>query len=352
MAISTVTQISAPVNFIHQEKFLRRAKPLLTYFIGSVPGNIKHHEGSFSIQWRRFTDLTPTTTPLTALSGSISLPTRTSTTLAKTDVTATLAKYGAYIALNEEVDLVNPNTQAAELMNVVGQQAGRSANFLQRNELEDNAALTYASGGSADGDVAAPISVGLIEKAINDLDRQNALKFESQSDGSTKIGSSPLEAAYWGLCHSDVKADIRKLANYQSVIEYSSHTATRKGEFGATGDIRWLSSSDGSVDADLGAAPGGSLRSTSGIKADLYTTIVLGQDYHGAVGFDAPLPQEVLTAGDDMAAFEIIAHGRGTSGAADPLNELSTLGWKLWHAATILNANFGLGLRVASNKLA
>ena len=350
MAISTVTQISAPVDFIHQEKFLRRAQPLLTYFVGAVKGNIKHHAGSFSIQWRRFTQLTPTTSALTALSGAVSLPTRTSTTLAKTDVTATLAKYGAYIALNEEVDLVNPNTQAAELMNVVGSQAGRSANFLQRNVLEDNATLSYASGGSQDSDVTDPISVGLIEEAINTLDRQDALKFMPMSGGSENIGSSPLLEAYWGLCHSDVKADIRGLSNFISAERYVSHTKLEKGEFGATGDIRWLSSSDASVDADLGGAAG-SNRSTSSVSADLYTPIILGQDFHGAVGFDNPMPDGVLTSGDDMATFEIISHGRGSSGAGDPLNELSTLGWKLWHAGTVLNANFGVGLRVASAKL-
>ena len=40
-----------------------------------------------------------------------------------------------------------------------------------------------------------------------------------------------------------------------------------------------------------------------------------------------------------------------SAGAADPLNELSTMGWKAWSAAKILNGTWIRGIRTAATAL-
>lgn len=351
MAITTQSEIAGPVNRVFQTQLLRQAKARCPYFVGSLPGDIASHAGSFTVLWRRIDTLTPTTSALSELTGTLSMPTRAATQAGITNVTATVSKYGDHIFLTEEVDLVNPNGLVAGLMDTLGIQAGQSLNRLQRNVLEDNATLVYASGASADANVADKISANLIRNAVNTLNRNSAMLFTAETQGSQNIGTSPVRPAYWGICHSDVEEDVRDLNGFIAVERYSGQTATAAGEFGTIGGVRWISSPEGSIDTDSGGDPGATLRSTSGAAADLYTSMIFGMDYHGAISLDTELIQEVYTAGDMIPGIILISKAKGSAGTGDPLDEVASLGWKSWHAGAIMNANFGRGLRTGASVL-
>lgn len=354
--ITTTTEIAGPVNNIFNHTLLRRAIPMCVYFVGAKGGDvIPSHGDTFTIKWRRYDELTPSTTALTPDSGSVAYPIRAGTQASVTDYTATLAKYGQFFVLNEEVDLINFNGQTDELVAVLGEAGGRALNRLQRNELEDNVTLKYADGGTTDAEVASAISLGLIRAAVNTLDRNNARTFTPETMGSRNIGTTPILPSYWLICHSDVAVDVAQLSGFKSVETYSGQTETKPGEFGYIGSagmgVRCISSSEASVDADLGADPGTAVRSTTGAAADCYTSIVLGQDAHGAVSLDVELTKEVYKAGDSLPGIILIKNDRGSAGSADPLHEISTCGYKAWHAAEMLNTNWAVGLRTAASKL-
>ena len=79
MAVTTTTQLAGPVNVVFQRTLLDNAKAVCPYYVGSDPAEISENEGSFTAKWRRIENLTPTVTPLSELSGTLSLPTRTGT---------------------------------------------------------------------------------------------------------------------------------------------------------------------------------------------------------------------------------------------------------------------------------
>jgi len=351
MALTTVVEIAAPVNRVHQEKFLRNAKARALYFVGSEAGELTAHRNSFTVQWRRIENLTPTTTALTALTGNLSLPTRNATQPSTTEVTATVAKYGDFIFLNEEVEVVNVNGQTMKLMEVLGIQAGRSFNRLQRNILEDNLTKIRASGATADSGVAGIITRGLIRQATNTLNRNDALMFTAATAGSTNVGTSPVRAAFWGMCHHDVEEDIRDLTGFIAAESYAGQTAIAPGEFGTVGGIRFVASSEGSIDTDTGGDPGATLRTTSGASADVYHTVVVGMECHGSVGFDTSLIKEAYMAGDSIPGVIIINNPKGSAGAGDPLNEVSSLAWKGWHTGAILNSTWGRVITTGASRL-
>ncbi|MEK9751628.1 MAG: N4-gp56 family major capsid protein [Rhodospirillaceae bacterium] len=357
MTLTTVTELSAPVNVVFQKKFLKDARQRCPYFIGSRPGDVlQSHNGSFSVRWRRYDNMTPTTTALTALTGSETYPTRTASQASKTDIDATVSKYGDHIILNEEADLINFNGQTAELVEVMAVQAGRSLNRLQRNTLEDNVTLVYADGATTDGGVSSPISLTLIRSAVNALARQSAMKFMPATGGSSLEGTSPMRESYWGLCHVDVEEDIRDIAGFIPVERYMTQTRVESGEFGAVGGVRWISTEEASADADLGDTAGNTVRSTTGVSADLYTSIILGMNAHGALSLDADLVRRIYKAGDPIPGIIMIQKGKGSAGTADPLNELATIGWKSWHAGALIgpstsNSGWARGLRTAARKL-
>lgn len=352
MTLTTTTQVAGPVNVVFQQTLLRVATPRCTYFVGSMPGTLQSHQGSFTVKWRRHDALTPTTSALSELSGAVSYPTRTASQAAVTDLTTAVSKYGDFFIITEEVDLVNFNGNTDAHVKTLGIQAGRSLNRLQRNVLEDNATLVYASGASADSGVADPITLGLIENVTNTLEENSAMTFTAMTRGDAAYATSPIGAAYWGLCHTHVKPDIRKVAGFVSVEKYAGQTQTAPGEFGTVGDVRWVSSPEASADTDSGGDPGGNgLRSTTGGAADLYTSIVMGMDAHGAISLDSELIQEIYNAGDSIPGIILISKAKGSAGTADPLDELATMGWKAWHGGRILNSTWVYGIRHGASKL-
>lgn len=356
MTITTTTQIAGPVNNIFQQKLLRRAKALCPYFVGRKPGDvIGSHEGTFTMKWRRFTNLTPTTSALTALTGAESYPTRTASALATTDLTAVLSKYGAHVLLNEEADLINYNGQAAEIINVLGTQAGRSLNRLQRNQLEDSSTFIYADGATAASGVSSIMSNGLLAQAINTLDRNDAMPFAPMSSASQNVGTVPILPAYWGICHVDVAYDISRLDRFTSVEKYAGMVETLPGEFGtvmsAGNGIRFVATSEGTIDTDSGANVAGAVRSTSGVVADIYTTVVFGEEYHGAISLDVDLIKTIYRAGDEIPGIIVINKARGSGGIVDPLDELASMAWKTWHAPIILNSSWGYAIVTAASRL-
>ena len=345
------THITSRVNRVAQTAMLSQARELCTYFKGSLPGRIDHHQNSLTIHWRRLDDISPSTTALAEDSGTQTFPVRTATALTVTDTTATLSKYGDFAYLTEEVELVNPTSDDMEIILGFARAGGRSLNRLQRNILEDNLTLIYASGATADGNVTDIISVNLMEQATNALDRASAMPFTAMTRGDAAHNTSPTPAAYWGFCHSDVMVDIRGLAGFIPVEKYAGQTAVAAGEGGTAARIRWISSPEASIDTNSGGAAGSSLRSTGGSNADLYTNVVIGMECHGSVGFGAEHVKETYKAGDSLPSLMIIQKARGSAGAADALDEVGSIGYKTWHTGAILNSAWGRGIRTGAMKL-
>lgn len=355
---ATNTEVQKPVNVIYQQMLLRNARPLAPYFLGTQPGNIVKNGGTSTIKWRRYntsadnaSGIAPTVTALTELTTTASyMQGRDSDTVHFSDVTATVAKYGQFFILNEEVDVFLPNGTMAGITRTLSISAGRSLNYLQRNIIEDNATLVYAGSAASTGAVVDKIKLGAIDTVINTLSRNSAMTFTPQSNGSTTIGSTPILPALWGICHTDVAYDIEKMAGFKSVETYAGHTETVPGEFGLVKSsgvaVRFVATPEASVEADAGGTKGSTgLRGTSDV--DIYTTVIYGMDAVGSVGLGQAHGDGIFRGGDNLPAFDIIAKGRGTgreSGTSDPYDEIMTIAWKAWHTGAILNANWSRGI--------
>lgn len=356
MSLTTTSEIAAPVNVIFQTTLLRNAKARCPYFVGSTPATIAEHQGTFTAKWRRIENLTPVTTALTELTGSVAFPTRTGVQPSVTDVTATVSKYGNFIFLNEEVDLVNFNGQTDKLSEVLGINAGQSLNRLQRNIIEDNATAIFGGGATTATDTGnSTISASLVAQAVNTLNNNVAMLFTPMTTGSQNINTTPIRPAYWGLCHVDVEEDLRALTGFTPVEQYAGQVEIANGEIGILGGVRFVSTTEASIDADSGATITGTAtthgRSTSGTSYDVYNTVILGQDAIGSVGFGFSHVKRIYKAGDRLPGVMVINKPKGSAGSADPLNEISTMGWKSWHTGVILNGAWVRVLRHTSAKL-
>lgn len=355
--MSTITDtaiLTKPVNVMFIGRFLEVAEYQTHYFTGTTPATLSRHSGTFTAFWRRYEHMTPPTTALSELATTVSFPTRTASTPTITDVTKAVAKYGDHIVLNEEADVVNFNGQTAELMDRLAEQAGRSANMVQRNEMEDNPTLVLAGAAASDGAVTSAITAATLNSTINTLQRNVAKTFAPLTTGSNATGTAPILKSFWAITHPDVAHDVAGLTGFKSVETYAGQVQVMPDEFGFYGragmGIRFLASPDASIDAGAGGNSSGNLRETSA-AADLYTTVIYGQNAVGHVGFGTEFPAEIGRANRPMRAIEVINKGFGSAGAADPLNELSTLGWKYWSGPKITNGTWIRGIRSGASAL-
>lgn len=353
---ATDVELTKPVNAVFIQTFLRRAQQVLPYFAGTVPGQLNKQMGTSTIKWRRIESETPSTTALTELTGtSTYMQGRDADTPTFTDVTATVAKYGQFYIVNEEVELFNPNGTTNELVGVLGESAGRSLNQLMRNVMEDNATQRFAGNVGSIGAVHAIITIGDLNRAINELTKNSARTFMPMTTGDQNIGTSPILPSYWGIAHPDVAHDIAGLAGFTSVEKYAGQTQTVVGEFGyysrAGRGVRFVMSEDSSIDEQIGAPlSGADLNSLSNLT-HVYSTVIYGQDAFGSVGLGQRHSDGIYRAGENTSGFEIISHPRGSGGIADPFNEISTLAWKAWFAGAVLNANWSRSIRTGATNL-
>ncbi len=355
MALTTTTEIAGPVNVKFQVNLLRNAKALAPYFLGTTPAEISEHSGTFTAKWRRIENLTPVTTPLAELTGSVAFPTRTGIQPTVSDITATVEKFGNFIFLNEEVDLLNFNGQGAKLTELLGMNAGQSLNRLQRNIAEDNltailaGTATVATDLSGASGAAEDINLNNIALTTNAINREDAMKFLPQTVGDRNIGTAPIRMSYWGICHVDTTETLRTLTGFQSVETYANQTQTAQGEIGAVGGVRWIETTEATIDAGAGDTTTGSAtgngRSTAGGRTDIYNSLVFGKDCLGSLGFGRRHVKEIYKVGDRLPAVMVITHPKGSAGAGDPLNEISTMGWKSWHTGLVLNSAWGRVIR-------
>lgn len=353
---ATDTELQKPVNVVFEQTFLRRAQQMAPYFAGTMPGQINRQVGTSTIKWRRIEQETPTTTALSELTGNAAyMQGRSSDTPTFTDVTATLAKYGQFYIVNEEVDLYNPNGTTNELVAVLGESAGRSLNQLMRDVMEDNATKRYGGNVASDGAVNTAPVVNDLNRIINELTVNSARMFSPMTTGSQNIGTAPILPSYWALCHPDIAVNISGLTGFKSVETYAGQTATVMGEFGyyskAGRGLRFIMSEDASIDSGSGAPLSGADLNATSSNTDLYTIVCYGQDAFGSVGLGQRHTDGVYRAGDNTGGWELIQHDRGSGGTSDPFNEIMTIAWKAFYTGAVLNANWSRALRAGATDL-
>lgn len=346
--------IPKPVNAVFQQTFLRRAQQVCPYFTGTQAGVLNKQAGTSTIKWRRIEQLAPSTSALSELTSTLTfMGGRSSVTPTSTDVLATVSKYGQFYIINEEVNLYEPNQTTNELVGTLGESAGRSLNQLMRNVSEGSTTQVYANNVASLAAVVAKVATGDLNYVINKLARNASRTFTAMSSGAVEQNTTPILPSFWGFCHPDVAVDLAQLTGWTSVEKYSQQVAIMTGEIGyyslAGKGARFIMSEDASVTAG-GGGSSTTVRNTANV-ADVYAIPIYGQDALGAVGLGMRHTDGIYRAGDNTGGWEIINHPVGTSGTADPFNEIGTLAYKFFFSGAVLNSNWAFSIRCAASLL-
>lgn len=315
MAINNLTTVPPGTQAFYDRNLLERAIPADVHGRFGQNRPLASRNGN-QIKFRRYEALTPATTPLTE--GA----TPNGSSLSVTDVTATLAQYGDFVTITDMVDLTNQDPVLTEAGKVLGEQGGTTIDQVRRDVLVAGTNVIYANG-SARTSVNTVLDAADLKTAIRFLQRQNAKVVKEMVKAGVGTGTVPIRPAFIGIVHPDTVQILEGLTGYKSVEEYGSQMDVIEDEVGAFRNIRFVQSTNAKVWLGGGAGSGSNVIETSS-AADVYATLIIAANAYGV----SPLSGQ---------AMRNIVKALGSSGAADPLDQRATSGWKATTTTKILN---------------
>lgn len=265
-----------------------------------IPAN-----GGKVIEFRKFAPLAKATTPLTEG------VTPDGKQLSVSTVTATVSQYGDYITQSDMLELTALDNTILESAKLLGRQAGATLDTVVRNVLHSGTNVMYAEKKTASGmteiqsrsalDTDCVITVELIQRAVAKLRAQNA---------------PTINGKYVGIVHPYVAYDLMRDPEWIDAHKYAQPENLYEGEIGEIAGVRFVQTTEAKI---YGGAGAGGLA--------VFGTLILGDGAYGVT--------EVNGGG-----LEIIVKQRGSSGAADPLDQRSSVGWKAIKTAELLIENY------------
>ena len=277
------------------------------------------------IKFRRYSQLAAATNAL--MEGV----TPSGSALSATDVTSTLAQYGDFVTLTDLVSMTNQDPVVTEATDVLGDQAGTTIDIVRRDVLVAGSNVAYASGVADRLSLVNKFTAADLDKAIRFLKNQNAKYMKEGIPASDKIGTSSVRKSFIGIVHPDVEYDLEQITGYKSVSDYGSQEGLIEDEIGAYKNIRFVTSTNCKIWTNATTATTAGYKATGGGSNDVYATLIIAAEAYGL----SPL------SGEAMSTY---VKALGSAGAADPLNQRSTVGWKATTITTILNQAWMLRL--------
>ena len=310
MAATTITQVPAAVAAFYDRNTLERALPTCVHDIFGQQRPLPA-KNSTSIKFRRYNSLAAATTALTEG------VTPSGKQLSVTDVTDTIAQYGDFVSITDVLDMTDLDNTVKEATDVLGEQAGNTLDQVWRDKLVAGTNVYYANAVANRGLVNTAPTTTDLDKVIKTLKNQNAKYFVEMIEGSTKISTTPIRPAFFAIVHPETTAILEGLTGFKSVETYASQNGVYPTEIGAYKNLRFIETTNAKIFTGAGAS-----------SKDVYAMLVFAKNAYGVIPMRG------------AKNIETYVKPLGSAGASDPLNQISTVGWKAWTTAKILNDSF------------
>lgn len=226
--------------------------------------------------------------------------------LAEVAVTTTIKQFGDHAKCSDWLDMVHLDENITRRVQRLGDAGARSVDALVREELATCTNVIYAGGKTARAQLTAADKLTSLElrKAVRTLKKNLAEKFNGY---------------YVAIVGPDTVYDLQEDDAWVKVSEYQDKENIYTGEVGRLFGIRFVESTEAKIFEGAGAS-----------GADVASVIVLGRYAYGLTSLKGAKPR-------------VIVKTAGSAGTADPLDQISTVGWKLdGFAAKLLQPEFAV----------
>lgn len=194
------------------------------------------------------------------------------------DYTGTLVRYAELFEVSRYDHDLNPYDAVAGSSEVGADLVKRDQERVRFNAAIGGTSAYYNSPAiTTRATVNGTLTLGRIQSAVRAIRGSFGEMFAGSEGGQNKIGTSPVEAALYAYCSTDLEPDIRNIPGFKTVAEYPSGKG-QPFEFGAVQNVRFFTTPDFIPFANAGAASTTLLSTgTSGISSgacDVYPIII------------------------------------------------------------------------------
>lgn len=236
--------------------------------------------------------------------------------LQKVTYETSFARYGEMIDYTDEVDIWSEDYIQVRYREELGELANsRMEDLVQRDMLGTTTVLysgaaaaisDIGTGAALDGgdDAAWTVDYDLARKAVRKLVRNRAKKNTMIVTGSTKIGTTPVAKAYYGVIGADVKSDLETLTRgstyeteyvYVPAHKYAGASSLAEGEVGAMHEIRFIEAESAVVYRGQGGFASAWYNDNDTTKAFPYATEAEAIAAVGSTGFTPAITATLST---------------------------------------------------------
>lgn len=284
-----VNQLPEENATFYKTAMLDRLLPDLHYMRYGEKKNIPRRHGA-SAQWRRLNSLAVVTTGITEG------VTPDGVNLDITPVTATVQEYGNWTKISEFIDLVGIDPILTETSELMGENAAESMDTIVRDVVNAGTNVVYANG-ALDADALNPATDKINRNDIlrmRTILKRNKVKPIKLPDGSM---------GYLMFLHPDVAADLMRTDDWKSQNTYVTIDNRKNGELGKMDGVYFLESVNNAIEENAN-------------DDSVYLNCMIGKGAYGVPDVEG------------SSSPDIIVHGAGSAGTADPLNQFNTVAWK------------------------
>ena len=283
--MTTSSALSAGMQTYYNRELLRTFEPNLVHLQFGDEHRMPPHSG-LVMNMRK---LIPLETNTKALSEG---DPGESVMLAETEVTVQLQQYGEYARCTDKLDLTHLDMDIMRRTKLFGDAGARSIDAVVREELAKCANVIYAGGKASRAELTAAdkLTSRELRKAVKTLKKNHAQTFGGY---------------YVAIIGPDTMYDLQADETFLKVSQYQDKENIYTGEVGRLFGVRLVETTEAKIFEGAGAS-----------GADVASVIVLGQYAYGVTSLKGAKPR-------------VIVKPAGSAGTADPLDQISTVGWKM-----------------------
>ena len=283
--MTTSSALSAGMQTYYNRELLRTFEPNLVHLQFGDEHRMPPHSGVV-MNMRK---LIPLETNTKALSEG---DPGESVMLAETEVTVQLQQYGEYARCTDKLDLTHLDMDIMRRTKLFGDAGARSIDAVVREELAKCANVIYAGGKASRAELTAAdkLTSRELRKAVKTLKKNHAQTFGGY---------------FVAIIGPDTMYDLQEDEAFVKVSQYQDKENIYTGEVGRLFGVRLVETTEAKIFEGTGAE-----------GADVASVIVLGQYAYGVTSLKGAKPR-------------VIVKPAGSAGTADPLDQISTVGWKM-----------------------
>lgn len=308
MAITNTSVLPPAVREYYDRLLLMTAYPTLVHTRFAQKRILPEKMGD-TIVFRRYARLSTVPIPL---SDGVTPP---GSALSATDIKARVDFYGNFVTITNQVQLTVEDRVLNESSRLLAQNLAQTMDEVCRDVLASTSSVLQCSNGS-NGNTPTELTKQDIDSAVKTLLGNDAQMISEVVSASPGIGTAPIRPSFFAFLDTDLLDDLEAVSNFHSTANYAQQGPVLDAEWGATGNVRWLYTSVGSVSS---ASPA------------VYNNFIVGKEAYAVVHLRSE-------TGD------FYVEPLGSAGSADPLHQRGSVGWQHPFVARILNDSFMLNL--------